>query len=263
MTPPAPHPLFARLLAASVGSPVVVAHRGSSVDHPENTVAAFRAAHALGIVMQEFDVRELRDGTFVCVHDETFDRTTDAAVVLGPGALVAEATRREVERLDTGAWFSPRFAGERIPTLDQAVAAIGADRIPMIERKAGDADRFVAALERRAALDACLVQAFDWTWLAEVRRRSPSTPLALLGPTPACARPDAHAVDAARRLGAGMLHWSVDAIDAECVRLARHAGLLLCTYTTDTTIGWFGGRALGVHAMCTNRPASMLAALRG
>jgi peptide chain release factor 2 len=74
-----PHPIFDRLHRLAASGPCVVAHRGDSRNHPENTLAAFRAAARLGVPMQEFDVRQLRDGTLVCVHDASFDRTTDAS----------------------------------------------------------------------------------------------------------------------------------------------------------------------------------------
>ena len=54
----------------------------------ENTLPAFEAAAALDVAVQEFDVRQLRCGALVCVHDEDFDRTSDAAAVLGAGKPV-------------------------------------------------------------------------------------------------------------------------------------------------------------------------------
>lgn len=96
----------------------VVAHRGLLRESPENTLTTFRAALNLRLGF-EFDVRRTRDGCLVCLHDETVDRTTD-----GRGKVV-ELTLEEVHRLDAGRWFSPAFAGERIPTIDDlfAVAA--------------------------------------------------------------------------------------------------------------------------------------------
>ena len=94
---PRPHPVFDHLLGLGADGPVVVAHRGDRVHHPENTLAAFQAAAELGAPMQEFDVRVTRDGALVCLHDATLDRTTDAATLLGPGALVAQITLPELQ----------------------------------------------------------------------------------------------------------------------------------------------------------------------
>lgn len=99
----------------------VGAHRGGAATRPENTCAAFREAVRLGAHQIEFDVRCTADGEIVVLHDATVDRTTD-----GRGA-VASLSWREVQRLDAGSRFAAAFAGERIPSLRQALAEIPLD----------------------------------------------------------------------------------------------------------------------------------------
>lgn len=94
----------------------VCAHRGASDTHPENTLAAFREAIRLGTHMIEFDVAFSRDKKLVLLHDSTVNRTTD-----GTGAL-SSLTLKALKQLDAGTWKHKRFAGERIPTLDEALA---------------------------------------------------------------------------------------------------------------------------------------------
>jgi glycerophosphoryl diester phosphodiesterase len=253
------HPVFARLRAAAAGGPIVVAHRGDSRNHPENTLAAFRAARALGVVMQEFDVQVTRDGALVCVHDENLDRTTDAARRLGPGALVAQLTAAELQQLDAGSWFDARHAGERVPTLAQALAAMLPQCVPLIEHKAGDAAAFVGELARAGAREQCILQSFDWDFVAAAHALAPDLAFAVLGPTARFEHPDAAAIAAARALGAGIVHWRDRDLGRGDVERAHAAGLLVCTYTTDDELGWAGGRALGFDAMCTNLPESALA----
>jgi len=96
--------------------PPIIGHRGAAALAPENTLASFRAAAALGCRMVEFDVRLSADGVPVVFHDATLDRTTDGA---GP---VAARTLTDLKRLDSGRWFSPAFAGEPIPTLAETLA---------------------------------------------------------------------------------------------------------------------------------------------
>ncbi len=96
-------------------STLVIAHRGDSAHAPENTLAAFRAALDAGADMVEFDVGLTRDLVPVVLHDATLDRTTD-----GRGKLAAWFLE-DIARLDAGSWFGPRFAGEPIPTLEQAL----------------------------------------------------------------------------------------------------------------------------------------------
>ena len=211
--------------------------------------------------MQEFDVRQLRCGTLVCVHDATFDRTTDAARVFGPGLPVAAANWRQVERLDAGSWFGSAHAGERVPTLAEALATITLDGIAMIEHKHGAADAFVAAV-RAADPSRCVLQSFDWQWVAQVAALAPELAIALLGPTPQCSTAAA-AIGSARAVGAGMVHWHAPQLRRADVTAAHDAGLLVCSYTSDDELAWHGGAALGIDAMCTNDPEAMLRAAAG
>ena len=92
---------------------LAIAHRGASGYAPENTLAAFRRAVALGVSFIETDLQLTRDAHFVAIHDDTFDRTTT-----GRGA-VQQMTLAEVRRLDAGSWFGSEFIGERVPTLSE------------------------------------------------------------------------------------------------------------------------------------------------
>jgi glycerophosphoryl diester phosphodiesterase len=99
--------------------PLVIGHRGDSAGAPEQTLAAFERAIELGADMIEADVRRSGDGRLVLLHDATVDRTTDGH---GPVAELAWADLRE---LDAGGWFSPRFAGERVPSLHELFELAG------------------------------------------------------------------------------------------------------------------------------------------
>jgi len=104
---------------------LVIAHRGASAVAPENTLPAMRKAAALGADMVEFDVQRTADRTLVVVHDKTFARTTDVASVF-PGREhdpISSFTWHQVQRLDAGSWFSPTYAGTRVPTLAQLLEA--------------------------------------------------------------------------------------------------------------------------------------------
>jgi glycerophosphoryl diester phosphodiesterase len=127
----------------------VVAHRGNSTHFPENTLPAFLSAIELGADEIELDVHVTSDGVAVVVHDATLARTT------GNPAAVKDVTFAELRRLDAGAWKGERFAGTRIPTLDE-VLDVCFERVPLeIELKAaGAVGPTVAALQKRAHRDA-------------------------------------------------------------------------------------------------------------
>lgn len=241
---PRTHPVSEFLRAAAADAVVVVAHRGDSHNHPENTLAAFDAAVGAGVVMVEFDVRATADGVLVCVHDETLDRTTDAARTLGPGALVAQLRHAELATV--------RAAGQPVPTLEQALRCMLPRTVPMVEHKAGTPEQYATLLERLGCTGQVVVQSFDWDFVAALRKLLPAACLGTLGPTDSHARMDRAARAQAASLGASVLHWHAQSLRAEDVREALAEGFVLCTYTSDTDLELTGGAALGVHAMCTN-----------
>ena len=114
-----------------------VAHRGASGYAPEHTLVAYRMALEQGADFVEQDLAVTKDGVLICLHDASLERTTDveskfpdrATVTTIEGRtrkawLANDFTLAEIKTLDAGSWFSPKFAGERIPTFDEAVALV-------------------------------------------------------------------------------------------------------------------------------------------
>lgn len=128
---------------AFAAEPVIVAHRGLLRHAPENTLANFRACIELGLGF-EFDVARTADGHLVCIHDDTVGRTT------GAQGKVAEMTLAELRKLDAGRWFDPRFAGQKIPTIDEVLALIASNpnsrAVYAADLKARDVERDIVAL---------------------------------------------------------------------------------------------------------------------
>src|SRR5438045_5695061 len=94
---------------------LVIAHRGAWGNSPENTMAAFKKAVAMGATFIETDLQLSRDARFVAIHDDTVNRTTN-----GQGA-VHDMTLADLRKLDAGSWFGSEFSGERIPTVEEIV----------------------------------------------------------------------------------------------------------------------------------------------
>jgi len=103
-----------RSISVPSHKPIICAHRGLAEQAPENTLAAFRRALRRGMAI-EVDLRSTADDQLVIMHDETLDRTTDGS---GP---VQNFTLDEIKSLDAGAWFSPYYEGERVPTLEETL----------------------------------------------------------------------------------------------------------------------------------------------
>lgn len=163
--------------------PLWIAHRGGGVAAPENTLAAMRAGAAAGFRMVEFDVMLSRDGVPLLIHDDLLERTTD-----GHGAVCAHDAA-ELRRLDAGRWHSPAFAGERIPTLDEALDLLWAlDLDANIEIKpapghgpaTGEAVARMVAARWPAGRPLPLLSSFDFDALEVARRVAPHLPRGLL-----------------------------------------------------------------------------------
>ncbi len=90
--------------------PVIIAHRGGSLEAPENTVASIKHGVAAGADWQELDVTLSKDGKLSVIHDDTVDRTTN-----GHGAVTA-MTFDKLRKLDAG---NPKWADYVVKTLEK------------------------------------------------------------------------------------------------------------------------------------------------
>lgn len=91
------------------------AHRGGTTLAPENTLAAYRHAFAYEVDFVEVDVREMLDGVFVSMHDDTVDRTTN-----GSGA-VSQMTWAQIDQLnaaDYAPWKGSAYDPSPVPRLE-------------------------------------------------------------------------------------------------------------------------------------------------
>lgn len=198
------------LLAPAAQAFDLQGHRGARGLAPENTLAAFRRALAIGVTTLETDLAVTRDGVLVLSHDPYLSPalTRDAAgswlTARGPdiNSLDLAALRRfDVGRLNPSNAYAKNYPeqvaadGERIPTFEE-LATLIAQRGPQvrvnIETKitptSGSAvpapaefARFVVeALDRTGLAQRATVQSFDWRTLVEVKRLRPKQPTACL-----------------------------------------------------------------------------------
>lgn len=96
---------------------MITGHRGAAALAPENTLAGIKKAVASGIKWIEIDVQLSADNIPVIIHDRTVQRCTN-----GQGR-VGDLNLDELKALDAGSWFAAEFAGETIPTLEEALLA--------------------------------------------------------------------------------------------------------------------------------------------
>jgi len=130
-------------LPAAERQVAVISHRGEHLAHPENTLAAYRAAIELGADYFEVDVRTTSDGHLVLMHDSTVDRTTN-----GQGA-VTQLTFAEIRRLKVG--------GEKVPTFDEALELAKGRAGVYVDAKRVSPEDLVAAVDRHRMRGAVVV----------------------------------------------------------------------------------------------------------
>lgn len=240
--------------------PPVIGHRGAARRAPENTLAGLRVAAAMGVACVEFDVRLTADRVPVLFHDATLDRTTN-----GRGRLV-HRTLAELRRLDAGAWFARRFAGEAVPTLAEAIGALASLGLHAnIELKPEEAQGVATAW---AVLDVLrkawprdrpppLISSFDWSALATLAAEAPCWPRGLLIRTPRQRQWRGWAA----RVGAATIHCGANGLDRKGVEALKTAGLPIAAYTVNDVRRARLLRRWGVDALFTDDPQRLLAAL--
>jgi glycerophosphoryl diester phosphodiesterase len=233
--------------------PAIEAHRGDSSNAPENTLAAFRAAIDLNAPWIELDVHPTSDGALVVIHDDTVERTTGA-----PGAI-CDLTLAEIQKLDAGAWFSPRFAGERIPQLAEVFELVAPTPTRLnIEIKAAPdgldvAPGVVDLLRRYQKEREYVVSSFDLPALLQVQALAPEVPLSILGW-------GSDLLQIAQEHHFPWIHGFFATMEAETVAQAHANGIGVNIWTVDDPDSLASWKAVGVDKICTNCPALMLAA---
>ncbi len=242
------------------GRPLVLGHRGASADAPENTLAAFRLALAQGADGVELDVWRCRTGEAVVIHDAETSRVAAAPL------RVAAASLAELRALDVGARAGERFRGERIPLLEEALAALpGA--VVNVELKSGrPRDLALAAAAARAiraarAEERVVVSSFDYRLVVAFRLAAPTVPVGLLFDADAPGR--LRAWLGVRLLGPAAVHPDRRLVTPERARAWAARGLAVNVWTVDDADEARRLAALGATALITNVPGRIRAALAG
>ena len=249
-------------MSVSGGKPMVVAHRGASIEQPENTLEAFEAAIDAGADVVEFDVRMTADGVAVVMHDPDVSRATD-----GTG-LVPELTLADVRRLRIPL---PPGGQTRVPTLEEALACLAGRAAADIEIKnlpdepgftphrEETVEATLAALDGAGFAGPVIVSSFNPASIAHARTIRPDVPTGLLTSY------EVGADEALRRATADGHAWAlpfvVKVLEADDGLADRvHAGgALLGVWIADDPDTARRLFELGVDAVATNDPRTIVA----
>lgn len=242
---------------ATTGSrPEVRAHRGASLECPENTLAAFARAIELGADGLEFDVHPTRDGALVVVHDYDLARTTTGS------GLVHELGLDDIRSLSAGAWFGDAFVDERVPLLSEVLELEGVAF--ELELKGLPGRRYVeavvAAVLEAGVADRTEFTGFHPTSLQVVRELLPGARLGLFAPGRQ-AWMTTHlyhqVVEATAALGGHRaVHVALDELDgAWCARLHDLGFLVAASGPVNAPEALRSAIALGLDQWTTDDPA--------
>ena len=248
----------------------IVAHRGASGVAPENTLAAVRLALKQGADVIENDIMRTSDGQLVIMHDVSLARTTDVEQVFPDRSPwnVGTFTLAEIKRLDAGSWFSPKFAGERVPTLREWVLAVGSAGMlleakdpalyPGIETDIDKELRSMPEFTRALRAGRVTMQAGDEPWLRGYHDLAPDVPIALLYYT----RPtDAELVAASTWLDG--VNPALGNIDQAIVDRIHQLGLTANVWTVNGGQDMYRAIEWHVDGVITNYPKVLADILKG
>lgn len=253
MTPrPTRHPY---LLAERT---IAFAHRGGTEAGPENSLAAFEGATALGFTHLETDVHLSSDGVVVALHDERLDRVTDMA------GAVAEMPWAEVSRALIG-------GTEPIPTLEELLEAFPEARFNIDAKSDEVVPALAEILVRRAELERVCLGCFSNARMRLLRELLPG---ACFSASP---REVSRLVAAAKLPGSGrqraaadyhclqvpVRHKGVEVVTAGFVAAAHARGAQVHVWTIDDPSEMTRLLDLGVDGIMTDRPSVLRDVLAG
>ena len=235
---------------------LVIAHRGDSGSYPENTISAFKAAAGAGADMIEFDIQPSLDGQLVVFHDEELSRTTN-----GAGKL-SRKTLSDLKRLDAGGWFSGRFAGERIPTLKEALESIPGTVALNIELKSFREtppyeEKFVEVFEKYRLHHRAYAASSDLNRLRRIAELDAGIRTILLQD----ALEEDVCLSHALRLGASAVQIQRRSLREDFIRRLHREGLLVFLFYADTRQEFERAVRCGLDGVLTNFPRRFLEGL--
>lgn len=252
-------------------APLIIGHRGASAVAPENTMAAFREAIAVGANGIEFDVRLTRDGIPVVIHDSTLQRTG------GLPHRVADLTWSELRKIDVGSWFTRNkslpqgsFAQETVPSLQELFALFQAnDLVLCLEMKCDSlleqaplAEACCRLIDEFAFKERVIVECFKLPTLTIIKQLDAQIRTAALF-EPSISTPsvifDQSVIAQATAVGASYLALHHRLAREGLVHKAKMANLQVAVWTVDDPAWVARAESIGIDALITNDPAAMLA----
>ncbi len=249
------------LMALPASAVEIIAHRGASYDAPENTLSSVNLAWKQNTDSVEIDVYLSKDGKVVVFHDKETDR------IGGRKKKVVNQTYAELQQLDVGAWKDLKFAGEKMPTLDQVLETIPNGKRLYVEIK--DKPRILPAIQKafqKAGVDGekITIIAFDYDVIVGAKKLFPKIPAYWLSSikqdkeTGEWGPPREELIAKAKAAHCeGLDLQAAPIIDAAYVKAVHDAGLELYVWTVNEADEAKRLVEAGVEGITTDRPGWM------
>jgi glycerophosphoryl diester phosphodiesterase len=236
------------------GEPAFIAgHRGDRANAPENTLAALEGALASDLTFVETDIQLSADGVPVLIHDETVNRTTN-----GTGA-VASLTLAQLKALDAGSWYSAKFAGTTIPTLDEFLAVFAnSKKKALLELKGiwtpAQARTVADAIYSHGVQNRVIFTSFIVESLRNLESVAPVFPRVIIARV-LPKNPVAFVLE----YGAIAVLTNPKSLEEHphLIRAMHKAGLGVILYTLNSKGRWSEALSLGVDGIVTDKPSSL------
>jgi glycerophosphoryl diester phosphodiesterase len=226
-------------------SPVlIIAHRGSSLTAPENTLAAFRLAADQKTDFIELDVQESADGQVLVAHD------SDLMKVARNPTKIWEGDAATLRAIDIGSYRDTRFAAERVPTLAEALAVCKGRCRVIVELKSYGHNqlleqRVIDVVEASGMQNDCIFMSLDHPMARRLKELRPDWRVGLLV---------AKSVGDLTELKADFVAVEARMATRRFIRQAHRAGHDVYIWTVNDPAWMFVALSRGVDGLITDKP---------
>ncbi|CAG7641013.1 Glycerophosphodiester phosphodiesterase [Paenibacillus solanacearum] len=240
------------IFTMATNQPLVIAHRGAKGEAPENTLAAFRLGLEQGCDAIELDIHLSKDGEIIVIHDATMDRTSDMT------GTVNKLTLAEIKQADAGKWFDEKYAGEKVPTLEEVFDLVPEHIMINVEIKGSYNRKLELALadlmKRKNRVHNVVISSFDHKCLVFMKLLLPDVRIGLLYD---CNIGRHSALAATTGVPVFSLHPNAKRIDKEDVRDAVEQGLQVYAYTINDAAKMEQAIDAGISGIITDFPGRL------
>ena len=225
---------------------LIIAHRGSSMDAPENTLAAIQMAVDAGSDFVEIDVQETADGVVVVFHDSDYKRLARKKL------NIWDAKSRDLPGIEIGSWFDPKFSDQTTPTLKQVFDICRGKSGVLIELKYYGHDveleqKVIDIVEAEKMTEEVMIMSLNYEGIQKVRKMRPDWKIGLLSTV---------ALGDITKLDVDFLGLNSRAATPKLVKRAHDNAIQVFVWTVNTPLDISAMASRGVDGLITDTPTT-------